>query len=70
MASYRVTRCICQNRMFDEIKSYSESQDITSVDELQEIDYCCNSCGFCIPYVKAMLETGKTEFKSGEPHNK
>ncbi len=67
MASYRVNRCICHNRMFAEIKRYSQEHNITSVDELQEIDFCSTNCGLCIPYIKAMLETGETEFIPGNP---
>lgn len=68
MAPYTVTRCICHNRMFDEIKSYSRKHNITSIDKLREIDFCSNDCGLCIPYIKAMLETGETAFIPGNPH--
>lgn len=68
MASCRVNRCICHNKMFNEIKSYSQKYNITSVDELQEIGFCSTNCGLCIPYIKAMFETGETEFIPGNPN--
>jgi NAD(P)H-nitrite reductase large subunit len=68
MAQNKVTKCICHDRSFDEVKAYAESQKISRVDDLQDHDYCSNSCGLCTPYVEVLLETGQTEFFPGEPY--
>lgn len=68
MASNKVTRCICHGRPFTEVKAYAEKKGLTTVDELQDHDFCSNSCGLCIPYVKMMLKTGQTVFSPGEPY--
>lgn len=67
MAHNKVTKCICHSRSFEEVKAYAADQNITSVEELQERDFCSNSCGLCSPYVEAMLNTGQVEFTPGEP---
>lgn len=67
MSKNKVTKCICHNRTFEEVKAYAAEQSLTSVDELQTHDFCSNSCGLCSPYVEVVLETGQTEFTPGEP---
>lgn len=67
MSRNKVTRCICHNRSFEEVKAYAAEQNISSVEELQDRNFCSNSCGLCSPYVEAMLETGQVEFSPGEP---
>lgn len=67
MSQNKVTRCICHDRSFEEVKVYATEQSIASVDELQERNYCSNSCGLCSPYVEMMLKTGQVEFTPGEP---
>ena len=57
-----VTRCICCDISFAEIKKVAEQQEITSVKELKEKDICSNNCLMCEPYVELVLETGATEF--------
>ncbi|SMO74887.1 hypothetical protein [Fodinibius sediminis] len=69
MASARkVKKCVCHNRMFDEIKSYADEKELSSVEELREQNYCSNRCGLCIPYVKTVLKTGQTTFEPGKPY--
>jgi len=70
MGRNKVIKCICHKRSFEEIKSYASKHDLSSVDELQNRDYCSNSCGLCAPYVEVTLETGQTEFSPGEPFRK
>ena len=70
MGQHDVSECICHSRTFEEIKSYAEKYDVDSVDELQEENFCSNSCGLCVPYVELTLSTGQTVFKPGEPHRK
>jgi len=70
MAPNSVTECICHNRDFTEVKQYASQNNVTSIEELQNQNYCSNSCRLCAPYVEIVLETGQTEFKPGEPFHK
>lgn len=70
MARLTVTRCICHDRSFEELKSYARQRDISRVEELQDRKLCSCSCRMCKPYVERMLETGQTEFKPGEVYGR
>lgn len=70
MAQNEVVKCICHNRTFEEVKAYAEKKDLHSVEELQEHNFCSNSCQMCAPYVEVMLKTGQTSFYPGEPFRK
>lgn len=70
MSANNVTECICHDRGFEEIRRYANQYNLTSVDELQDRDYCSNHCGLCEPYVEIVLQTGQTEFEPGEPFRK
>jgi len=70
MAQNKVTKCICHDRPFEEVKEYADRHNISSVDELQDQNFCSNSCRLCAPYVEIMLETGQMEFSPGEPFRK
>ena len=61
-----VTKCICNERSFEEIRNYANKHQIDSIEELQAREICSCDCQMCEPYVKRMLKTGKTEF---EPRN-
>ena len=65
-----VSRCICYNRSFKEIKDFAEQHGYSTVEELKSINYCSNSCGLCAPYVELMFETGETEFDPRAPYRK
>ncbi len=65
MPRYTVTKCICHDRSFEEIKTFAREQGIRTLENLQELKYCCCSCKMCAPYVELVLETGDTEFKPG-----
>lgn len=66
MADNKVTKCICHDRSFEEVKNFAKKHNLSTVDALQEKDFCSNSCKLCAPYVEVMLETGQTEFTPGE----
>ena len=70
MAQNKVSKCICHDRTFKEVKNYANRNDLTSVDELRNHDFCSNSCGLCAPYVEVVLQTGQLEFSPGEPFRK
>lgn len=63
MRGYSVTKCICHNRSFEQIKAYAKRNRIDTVEELQERYICSCSCQQCLPYVKRMLKTGETSFE-------
>ena len=68
MASNNVTKCVCHDRLFTEVKEYAEKEGLSTVEQLQNHNFCSNSCGLCIPYIEMMLETGQTVFSPGEPY--
>ncbi|RNC85691.1 MAG: hypothetical protein ED557_02660 [Balneola sp.] len=65
MSRPKVTRCICYDISFAEVKKIAVDEGLTSVEELREKDICCNNCLMCEPYVELVLETGNTEFELG-----
>lgn len=64
-----VNRCICSNISFEKIKVIAENENFVSVEELRAENICCCNCQLCVPYVEAMLETGKTAFHPYEIKN-
>lgn len=57
-----VTRCVCFNVSFADLKEVAEEDGVTTLDELREIILCGANCRFCVPYIERMLRTGETEF--------
>ena len=70
MTRFKVEKCICHNRSFEEIKELAEADGLDSVSELQQHNICSGNCGLCIPYVEMMLDTGKISFEPGEPYKR
>ncbi len=70
MSENKVTRCICHDRTFEEIKEYAREYGYSKISQLQNDRFCSCSCGLCIPYVEIVLESGQTEFQPGEPFRK
>ncbi len=66
----QVTKCICHDSSFEMLKEYAKKNKIDSVETLQDHGMCSCGCQMCRPYVKMMLETGKTEFQPGEPYGR
>lgn len=65
MSEYKISKCICHDRSFAEILEYARDNRYSEIEELQDDAYCGCSCGMCVPYIKCMFETGKTEFRPG-----
>lgn len=60
--SVRITRCVCFDKTFAELKAIAQREGATTIDQLQaRIDFGFN-CKLCHPYVRRMLRTGETEF--------
>ncbi|NGP88558.1 hypothetical protein [Fodinibius halophilus] len=70
MAQNLVTKCICHDRSFEEVKDYAEEHELCTVKELREHDFCSTSCGLCTPYIEIVLETDQTQFTPGEPYRR
>lgn len=64
-SKYKVKKCICHERTFEEIKTYAETNGYSKVEQLQNDEYCSCQCGLCAPYVELMLKTGETVFEPG-----
>jgi bacterioferritin-associated ferredoxin len=58
-----VTRCVCFHKTFRELKKIARKTGARSVAELQEHVTFGKNCQRCHPYVRVMLETGKTAFE-------
>lgn len=59
---YEVTKCICYDTTFKEMKEIMEKNDLKTLRDLQQyIDVGLN-CKLCVPYIEKMIETGRTGF--------
>jgi bacterioferritin-associated ferredoxin len=57
-----VTRCVCFNKSFSELKKIARRTGADTVEELQIHARFGHNCMMCHPYVRRMLKTGLTEF--------
>lgn len=55
-----VTRCVCHDVTFAELKELSGVVG-ADLDALAARTGCGTGCGTCIPYIQLMLRTGRTE---------
>lgn len=58
----KVTRCVCFNITFRELKELSIKNNCKSLQELKEYAIFSEKCKLCSPYIQKMFETGKVEF--------
>lgn len=66
----RVTKCICHDRSFEEVKKYARQHELNTVEELQERKFCSCGCRMCAPYVELVLATGETSFEPRAPYQR
>ncbi|MEO6693795.1 MAG: hypothetical protein ABIY50_04365 [Ignavibacteria bacterium] len=57
-----VTKCICYNTTFEEMKSIMQKNKLNTVDELRNIKPVALDCRLCLPYIIKMINTGETKF--------
>ncbi|MHC5005031.1 MAG: (2Fe-2S)-binding protein [Planctomycetota bacterium] len=57
-----VDHCVCRHVSFVRMKEYAEEHPGAGLPQLQQVFGCGQGCGLCIPYVRAMLRTGRTSF--------
>ncbi len=57
-----VNRCVCFNQPFENLKCLMELKNLKTFEELKREVVFGEKCKMCVPYVKKMIETGKTMF--------
>jgi len=60
---FEVTKCVCYDTTFEEMKEIMQKNNLTTVDELREIKPVALNCKLCLPYINKMIETGETRFE-------
>ena len=60
---YEVTKCVCNNISFKEMKIFAVRNEIQSIEGLVNVLQVANDCRLCVPFIKKMLATGKTKFE-------
>jgi bacterioferritin-associated ferredoxin len=58
----KVTKCVCSNIEFSELKKISMDLSISDVNTLSDELHVAKNCRLCVPYISEMLRTGHTEF--------
>ena len=58
-----VTKCVCSDVLFSDMKKTADKYELKSINELKECIEFGNNCQFCHPYIERMLKTGETEFE-------
>ncbi len=56
-----IDRCCCTGLYFEDLKEVAKD-GVVDLKRLQEETGCGMSCGLCVPYLRAMLDTGQTVF--------
>lgn len=65
-ARCEVDRCVCFNVTFQAMKDHIEAHG-GGLEELREHFGCGRGCALCVPYIRAMLATGRTAFAVDDP---
>jgi len=58
-----ITRCVCFNKKFTELKKIAEKNNVECLEELQKYARFGLNCKRCHAYVERMLETKETIFE-------
>ena len=56
-----VNRCICADVTFAELLRLQRERG-ADLPELQRLTRCAQTCGLCLPYLRAALRTGRSAF--------
>ncbi len=62
MTGALITRCVCRNLPFDRLLPLVRARRWTLEDVVAQTG-CGDQCGLCRPYLRAMIDTGQTEFR-------
>lgn len=57
-----IDRCYCYEQTFSDLKAVADETGAASIADLQAEVTFGENCRLCHPYVRRMLETGRTEF--------
>jgi bacterioferritin-associated ferredoxin len=60
---YKITKCICYDTTFEEMKKIMKENNLTTLDELREFKTVALNCKLCVPYITRMINTGQTNFE-------
>jgi len=58
----QITRCVCYDKTFAELKRLADEHGCKTVEELQRYVEFGLNCKLCHPYVRRMLRSGETVF--------
>lgn len=61
-----VDRCVCFNVPFTVLKEYAIEHSC-GMDGLRDKFGCGRGCALCVPYIQAMLRSGRTSFDPAVP---
>ncbi len=74
MSALPVDRCVCFDVTFAEMKSHlaerddgASTQPNAALDILRARFGCGRGCPLCVPYIRAMLTTGRIAFAPDDP---
>lgn len=63
MPSIHINRCYCIGTPFAELLAIARAQQLT-LPELAAQEQCGVACGWCVAYLRRMLQTGETDFQT------
>ncbi|MFO0835670.1 MAG: (2Fe-2S)-binding protein [Phycisphaerales bacterium] len=61
-----IDRCVCRQIPFEELRDIAAEESL-GFEALLDSTGCGSSCGLCVPYIQAMLATGRTTFPVMSP---
>ena len=67
MAGGNVDRCVCANVTLAEMKTIAGAHPGADLEFLRQRVGCARGCSLCVPYIRAMLATGRTTFAVDDP---
>lgn len=56
MEDNKVTKCVCQNVFFDEVRRIIKEKKICKLEELQDIKKVACGCKLCVPYINKIID--------------
>ena len=59
---YVISKCVCFDTTFLEMKKIMKTNDLKNLDELRKIKEVGTNCRLCVPYIEKMIRTGQTVF--------
>ena len=63
-----IDRCVCRRIPFETQRDIAAEESL-GLEALLDATGCGSSCGLCVPYIQAMLATGRTTFPVMSPRD-